>query len=73
MSYALQWEALERETLAYIGVAGAALAAGAEGVEIPTLSETRRQFDEWLLADEDGDDDGSEESAMRRALRPRER
>jgi hypothetical protein len=65
LSYALQLDAIERETLALIGVVGAARAQGAD-VDIPTLAEAKAHFDEWLLGDLDGTDD--DEKTLKSAL-----
>ncbi len=74
MSYTLQLDALERETLAYIGVAGTMLAQGAEGVEFPSFAETKAQFDEWLLSEvEVGQATDMPDQVMRRALGIKER
>lgn len=61
----MQWDGIERETLAYIGIMGNARAQGAD-VEIPTLAEARKRFDDWLVDDDDGI--VSDERVIMRAL-----
>jgi hypothetical protein len=60
---------LERETLALIGVIGAARAQGAE-VDIPTIADARDHFDAWLI--DGGDEDLSDDTMIKRALGLRE-
>lgn len=64
----MQWEALEREAIALIGVAGAIRAQGAD-VEVPNLADVRQAFDDWLYSEpaEETDD-----IMIRRALGLRE-
>lgn len=65
LSYTLQLDEIERETLALVGPITAARIQGAD-VEIPTLAGAREHFNAWLLSDEGGDD--SDNAVMLRAL-----
>lgn len=58
-------EALEKETIAFMGIMGAARSQGAD-VEIPTVHEARQHFDDWLL--DDSDDAVSHDKMLMRAL-----
>ena len=51
--------------IALIGVVGAARAQGSE-MDLPSLSEARAQFDEWLLEDDEAV--VSDQSVIMRAL-----
>lgn len=60
---------LERQTLADRHVAAVFMAAGAEGVDLPTLMEQRRLLDDALVADlKPADEVDSEQMELRRAL-----
>lgn len=68
LAYVLLLDNLERHVLADRHVAAVLMAAGAEGVTLPTMQEQRLVFDAALLAEHQGHDLDTEEMQLRRAL-----
>jgi hypothetical protein len=66
LSYTLQLDAIERETLAVVGAIATAKIQGAD-IDVPTLAEARTHFNTWLLSDDDDGDD-SDDAVLKRAL-----